>query len=74
MKKKVESEYDEVEVELVMEAYGVGRARALTILRAKHRIADKKETVEQKAKSKRCRPRTLSDEDNWISAEEFFGV
>lgn len=74
MRKVKKSEFDEVEVELVMEAYGVGHARAQAILRAKRRTADKKETVEQKAKSMQCRLRTPSDEAELIGAKEFFGI
>ena len=41
--------YDEIEVELVMDAYGVGRARALAILREKARQAEESAAAKKEA-------------------------
>lgn len=74
MKKTMKSEYGEVEIELVMEAYGVGRTRAVRILREKCKDEDaKKKTAEQNAKTVRGHRRTNPFDDDLISAEEFFG-
>lgn len=73
MRKMVKSEFDEVEVELVMEAYGVGRVRALTILRERCKTGDTKRNVERKTKTRRSGRDTNSLED-MLSAEDFFGL
>lgn len=62
------TEYDEVEVELVMEAYGVGRTRALAILRGKLKTGK----VDEHGKNTgRCRKTGSAD---FATVDDFFGV
>ena len=56
-----------------MEAYGVGRVRALTILREKCKTGDAKRNVERKAKTRRSDRDTNSLEDI-LSAEDVLGL
>lgn len=74
MKKNGKSEYDEVEVELVMEAYGVGRTRALAILRTKLKTSEVKTESAEKAKTGRAKRTRPSFDDDMMGAEEFFGI
>ena len=73
MREMVKSEFDEVEVELVMEAYGVGRVRALTILREKCKTGDAKRNVERKAKTRRS-GRDANSLEDMLSAEDVLGL
>ena len=67
--------YDEIEVELVMDAYCVGRARALAILREKARQAEEsavaKEDAGKQGRGGRPRTRRAGDPDLML-AEDFF--
>ena len=73
--------YDEIEIELVMDAYGVGRARALAILKEKDEQAAAREEAARKAREemlearRKGRVRRPASEDfETMTAADFFGA
>ena len=67
--------HDEIEVELVMDAYGVGRARALAILREKAQRRAQ-EAAKKKEDAERCRRGRFRDgppAETKLFAEDLFG-
>ena len=73
--------YDEIEIELVMDAYGVGRARALAILKEKDEQAAAREEAARKAREEMLEARrkarvrrSAPDDFEAMTAADFFGA